>query len=139
VLRKYIGVVLGLVLSIVVAGTALAEGYFNSYIINARNGFDSRTWVDHNWDNVSTTVTFRVCRDEDIASDPNDWAKVTVWKHNFILPPTNLGTKQLNCWVTATGNWGDVAAADYNFELTDFSGANADWNVFDVQSLTVNY
>jgi len=138
-MRRYVGVILGLTLSVLLAGTALAEGQFDSWIVNARNGFDSRTWVDKNLDNVATTVTFRTCRDEDPASDPNDWAKVTVWKHNWIFPPTSMGTKQLNCWVSATGNWGDVAAADYNFELTDFSGSNESWNVFDVASLTVKY
>jgi hypothetical protein len=125
--------------AVLVAGVALADGHFDSYIINAADGFDSRTWEDPNLDSVHTTVTFRTCRDEDPASDPNDWAKVTIWKHNWIFPWTNMGTKQLWCWTSDSDDWGDMSAADYSFQIYDFSGANQSWNRLDVGSLTVQY
>lgn len=39
-----------------VVGPAKAEGSFSSYMTNVRDGFDSRTWSDHNNDTVSTHI-----------------------------------------------------------------------------------
>lgn len=146
-LRKYAGVILGLALSVIMVSTVLAEGSFNSYIYGAANGFTSRTWVDRNLDNVSTSVNFNYCSDS-IANGTSDWADVRVQRYNWAFPATNLGTLRLYCYYYgATGYWGDVPAADYAFVVHRYgpatcSGAypcpHGDFR-FNVQDLWVRY
>ena len=127
------------------AGTALAEGSFGSYISDAGNGFTSRTWVDKNADSVATTVTFRTCRDG-VANGTSDWADVFVKRYNWAFPATNLGIKRLYCYNSAVGNWGDVSAADYAFTIDYYGPASCSKSYgcanpyrFDVGDLTVSY
>jgi len=139
--KKYSGVIFGLVLAVLIPGVALAEGSWSSYIINASRGFDSRVWNDRALDGASTTVNFRVCRDENTNNGANDWATVRLWRHAGLFPPYQVGTdKNLSCWVSGTGNWGaQQGAEDFHFQLRDFSGGTDSWNVFDVQTVTVYY
>lgn len=136
-MRKYAGAVIGCLLAILSVGTVLAEGSFDSFITGAHRGFDSRTWVDRDNDNANTTVRFDTCRDT-VANGANDWAKVSLQRMRLILPAENRGTKTLNCWVSATGNWGDQPASDYQFQLEDYSGG-AGANVLNVGFVRVTY
>jgi hypothetical protein len=138
-MKRYRGVVLGVVAAIAVAGTALAEGEFTSFMTNVRDGFNSRTWHDSNLDGVSTNIKLEGCRDEVPGTDPNDWGKLSLEKENWIFPSENLGTKQFSCWVSATQFWGDVAASDYHFTVRDYSGPDMAWNVFDASKVVVKY
>lgn len=138
-MRKYTGVVAGLLLSTFVVGTALAEGSWESYIINARRSFDSRTWTDRDIDANATLIRFDTCRDENTTNGPNDWAKVSLQRMRFLQPAENRGQKTLNCWVSATGDWGRQPASDYQFQLDDYSGGTETYNVFDVGFLRVSY
>ena len=136
---KYIGVVAGLLLAVTVAGTALAEGNWTSYIINARRSFDSRTWWDGNTDNTSTAIRFDTCRDENLNNGANDWAKVSLQRMRGILPAEFRGQRTLNCYNSDTELYGDQPASDYQFQLDDYSGGTDSWNVFDVGWLKVTY
>lgn len=138
-MRRYTGVVAGILLSVFFVGTVLAEGSWDSYIINARRSFDSRTWVDHDLDNIGTTVRFDTCRDENTGNGASDWANVSLQRMRLLLPAENRGQKTLNCWVSATGDWGDQPASDYQFQLDDYSGGTETYNVFDVGFLKVSY
>ncbi len=137
--RKYTGVVAGLLLSILTVGTALAEGSWDSYIINAHRSFDSRTWTDRDIDANATTIRFDTCRDENTTNGSDDWAKVSLQRMRLFLPAENRGQKTLFCWVSATGDWGRQPASDYQFQLDDYSGGTDSWNVFDVGFLRVSY
>jgi hypothetical protein len=137
--RKYIGVLVGLALAVFVAGTALAEGSWTSYIINAHRSFDSRTWWDGDLDNTSTKIRFDTCRDENVNNGQNDWAKVSLQRMRGILPAEFRGQRTLNCYVTDSDVWGDQPASDYQFQLDDYSGGTDSWNVFDVGWLKVWY
>ncbi|HJQ87525.1 MAG TPA: hypothetical protein VJ820_08705 [Propionibacteriaceae bacterium] len=145
-MKKLIGPLLGLILSVVLAGTALAEGSFTSSMYDVRKNFSSRVWVDKNLDNVGTVIKFWNCRDGAV-NGSTDWVDITLWRHNFALPATHMGTKRLNCYVYDAKNWGDVAAADYQFSVYQF-GPNPlglrtcqceGGNVLDVDPLNVGY
>lgn len=136
--KRLLGMSVSLLCALALAGPVLAEGSFTSYISGAWPGFDSRTWVDKNTDNVVTTIRFDDCRDTVPGTDPNDWVDVTLWKHNWAFPATNRGLNRFHCWDTDTERWGDEPAADYRFEITDYSGP--DWyNTISVGWLKVSY
>lgn len=142
-MRKYWGVVVGLLLSVFVAGVALAEGSWNSYIINASRGFDSRTWRDNATDGNGTKIYFRVCRDEDPRNGTNDWGKVKLMRHAGIFPPYQVGPLvTYYCYGSdyVYYNWGaQQGAEDFHFTISDFSGGTGSWNKFDVADVVVQY
>ncbi len=121
-MRKCTGVVIGLLLSIFAVGTVLAEGSWDSYIINASRSFDSRTWTDNDLDNNDTTIRFDTCRDENTGNGSDDWATVSLQRMRGWLPAENRGQVTLHCWTSATGNWGHQPGSDYQFQLDDYSG-----------------
>lgn len=141
-MRRYSGVMIGLLAAILIAGTALAEGSWTSYMINVRRGFESRTWWDNANDSVATTVRLDGCRDQVPANDPNDWGTIRLYRHAGIFPPYAIGTdKKLYCYTSATGNWGAQAAPGewFHFTVMDYSGGTASWNVFDTSFVRVTY
>lgn len=139
-MRRFTGVFVGLLLSVTIGGTALAEGYWESSLINVRDYFDSRTWRDNDRDDVSTNVQFDDCRDE-ASTTVNDWAIVRLWRHAGIFPPYQVGQdKKLYCKDSATGYWGaQQGAEDFHWQIRDYSGPNESWNVFDVERLWTRY
>lgn len=142
-MRKYSGVFLGLLLSVFVAGVALAEGSWNSYIINAQRGFNSRTWRDNDVDPAGTKIYFRDCRDEDPNNGTNDWGKIRLMRHAGFFPPYQVGPLvTYYCYGSSyvSYDWGEqVGAEDFHFNLTDFSGGTGSWNKFDVGGVIVQY
>lgn len=137
-MRKYRGVLLGALLALGVAGTALAEGEFYSSMSNVLIGFDSRTWNDKNSDANETKITLAQCRDS-ISNGPNDWVILELWKHNFIFPGSSKGLRPFYCYSTATQSWGRQENADYNFEVQAFSGPVTVSNNLDVQIVWVRW
>jgi hypothetical protein len=131
---------LGLALAVLIPALALAEGYWDSYLINVRDGFNSRTWRDNDLDDAATSVRFDTCRDE-AANGTGDWGKVRLWRHAGIFPPYQVGSdKTLYCYVSDTEGWGAQSGAeDFHWQLLDFSGPNESWNVFDVGFLRTRY
>ncbi|CAN5440630.1 hypothetical protein BH20CHL6_BH20CHL6_09640 [soil metagenome] len=137
--RNYSGIVTGLVLSEVVAGTVFAEGSWTSSMSNVKVGFDSRTWTDRNSDSASTAIRFEGCRDENYSNGSNDWTTVSVQRHNGILPAGDFGRETLYCHVADTGYWGDQPAQDYHFQIEAFSGGTFSTNALDVPYLKASY
>ena len=138
-MKRYRGVLLGLLAAFAFAGTALAEGQWTSYMTGVLPGFNSRTWDDQNLDGTSTNIKLVECRDSVPGTDPADWAKLSLEKENWIFPSENLGTKTFNCWVSSTQFWGDVVAAHYHFTVRDYSGPDFNWNSLNVDTVVVKY
>jgi hypothetical protein len=107
----------GVVLSLTLAGTALAEGQWESFIAGALTGFESRTWTDNNTDATSTSVRFEGCSDNRPGNDGSEHTDIAVFREIPILPDENRGQKRLHCATAATAFWGDVPAANYHFTV----------------------
>lgn len=133
--RRRLAIVVGLILSLVAPWTVLAEGSWNSFLSGVRQGFESRRWYDNHNDPVATTIRFDNCRDDNPNNGTNDWANVTLYRDIPILPDDNRGNHTLNCYNTATGNWGEqLTAGDFHFTITGLSGQ---W--IDASYVEVNY
>jgi hypothetical protein len=126
------------VLGFVLAGTALAEGSWTSYIQNAWTGFESRIWTDRNSDNVATVITFRYCTWAGPGTPVNN---VTVNLRRVIswYPDENKGDKNLYCSTSGSGNWGDVNAGDYRFKIVRINGQSSTANPLNVREVRVTY
>lgn len=123
-MRKFSGVLLGVLLTLLLSGVVLAEGSWTSYLTNVPRGFDSRWWHDNHNDAQATKVRFDTCRDS-VANGANDWAEISLWRGAGIFPPYLVGTsKRLNCWVTDTKGWGQQPGPpeDFLWNVDDFSG-----------------
>lgn len=131
---KYPGLVVTLLCSLFIAGTAFAEGSFTSYMDNAYRGFGSRTWSDYHNDRNATTVRFDDCRDTLTSNNPNDWAEVELRKE-FVGQDENRGRRRFYCFVSGTGNFGEQPDGAFHFDLYNHSGPS--W--MDVPWLQVRY
>lgn len=137
--RRLISISAGVVCSMVLAGTVLAEGSWDSWMQDVLPGFESRSWEDKNLDAVSTSIRFDGCRDSVPGTDPNDWASAKLMREIPWWPDENLGNKFFWCWNSDTNFWGDVPASWYHFTVTDRSGPDELWNNLDVSFVRVVY
>lgn len=136
--RKLVAAAAGVILSLVLAGPALAEGYFETYLSGARVWFSSRSWTDYNNDDHGTKIRFDNCRDA-IGTQSNDSAKVQLTRKRTALPDVNMGQKTLECYWTDTEDWGDVQAAAYHFTIVEITGTTASWQHLDAKPVRVYY
>lgn len=128
-------------LSILVTGTALAEGSWNSFIAGALTGFDSRQWTDNNVDAANTTVRFTGCSDVLPGNNGQEHTDVAVFRIVPILPDVNHGQKRLTCGGAniGLGNWGRLpGSAQYFFEIKLIHGM-ASGNQLWVNAVRVAY
>ena len=115
--------------STLVMPVAHAEGYFESRIDNARNGFQTRRWADRNADSFNTELTAATCINNPHGSPGK--VEFTLRRHESWRPDPHLGTRVLNrCYGGwDRGGWGRQAAGTYYAQLGTFG-----WN-----RLTVNW
>jgi hypothetical protein len=93
---------------------AYAEGSFTSHLDGVRSGFASRTWVDSNRDNVSTTARLAGCSRSDGA---NFFLEVNLYRVRSLLPNVNYGSRNVSACRTSstTASWGDPNVAGTYF------------------------
>ena len=128
-------VVVTFMLAFVLAGSALAEGVWTSYISGALTGFESRIWKDNNNDNVATVIRFQGCtRAPGIGTNTS----VNLRRVISLWPDENKGTKTLYCATSASGNWGDVNGGDYRFKITKINGSESGYRLW-VDHVRVQY
>lgn len=125
--RKLATLVVVLVYSLVLVVPAMAagDGSWTSYLSYVVTGFDSRDWHDPHYTSASTTIRFVGCRDNNPQNGTSDDGTVKLWRHGaWYEPGTSMGSKRLECYSSATGNWGVMSVATYyNFEITHINGA----------------
>jgi hypothetical protein len=99
-----------------VAAPAFAEGNRTSSMSSWSSGDASHSWYDGNTDSDATHVTFYDCTRE---------FKATIRKTVTGGDPS-YGSEWIDCkaYVDAV-SVGDVAAGDYHFDVTDFSGTTS--------------
>jgi hypothetical protein len=100
------------------APSAAAEGDFESSLVSVRAGFESRRWHDNNRDSVSTGIHFANC-----TSNP----EVTLYEDRNLLPDRKVGDSQIAWCLNTNGQWlqwGDLAAGNYYFEISDTRSTN---------------
>jgi hypothetical protein len=110
-IRKYGGLGLGLVLSLILASTAVAGTIGPNYISNVGPGWNSPIWQDTT-DNT-TSFAIRYCRSSDST------LIFDLMHHWFASPSTGTGKKTLNCYNNSTWRyayWYGVDPADYSVE-----------------------
>lgn len=103
------------------ASPAFAEGSWNSRVVNARPGFDSRSWQDSRTDNKRTAVTLKNC----VYGNAKGLVKsvgVRLYAEWGWLPDQDAGTKTQNC---GTYNFGKQNRKD-----------RYHWNVFSIVNST---
>jgi hypothetical protein len=107
---KFSGIMLGLVLSFLIAGIALA-GRSTGHNVDARVGWNSPTFRN--------TTSMHFGQNNCQASSDN--YIIFDWMHHWpIFPSTGMGWKSLRCALTNTvyyANWSG-GAADYSVEYT---------------------
>lgn len=138
---KYLGVTLGLVLTLVIATAAMAEGSWVSGLYGVNRGFNSRTWNDKHLDSNVTKVVFTSCNDRDPGTSSSQvFATLILWRHAGIFPPENKGSRASFCFYGGTFNWGTQPgpAEDFHWQVYDFSGESGS-NRLDVPELTTSY
>jgi hypothetical protein len=120
------------------AGTALAEGSWTSYMENVWTGFESRIWSDRNHDNVATVITLRRCT---MSGPGHPIPNVTLNLRRVISwwPDENKGNRTIPCATSGSGNWGDVSAGDYRFRLEKINGQSSTPLPLDVQEVRTQY
>jgi hypothetical protein len=105
-----------------VAGPAMAEGSFNSYLSGWYAGHESRQWINLNLDATDDRATFSSCNKNDFL--------ITIYKEDF-GPDTNVGSETLQCTSSADAvRAGDVPKDEYHFTLKDGSNINANVTVY---------
>lgn len=105
-----------------VAGPALAEGHFDSYLSGWYEGRESRQWIDLNEDSTNGRATFSDCNKNDF--------RITIFKEDF-GPDTNVGSETMQCTSSADAVYaGDVPKDEYHFTLKSGSNISADVTVY---------
>lgn len=118
------GLLVGVVLTLILGGSAAAEGAWTSSISGALTGFESRRWTDNNNDSVSTTVNFQGCR-LNLQPTTSVSATLNLYRDRTGLPDVALGEKTFSCYNSGTGSWGDVQSGTYHFTLKKINGATS--------------
>lgn len=115
-----------LVLSLVTAGPALAEGAWGSYAGGIRPGYESREWVDNNSDGASTGVKLRLCEYTGGSGGygPLKTVKIRILRHIPILPDNAWAPTPYYC---NTSTWqekyiGRAKPGTYRFSVTYVDG-----------------
>lgn len=134
--HNLVGIVLGALIAVLGVTTALAEGFFSSYMSNVYPGFSSRTWDDDNTDSTSTWVYFEDCRYGGLTSVNTD---IRIRKENSWWPDETVGESNLNCYASDIAYFGDMNAADYHFDIKYVMGTQYPANPLDVLYLDVGW
>lgn len=140
--HKFQVAILALVASLVIGGTALAEGSWTSYYDDVRVGKESRTWNDKDLDNVDTSVNFQTCRDSQNPTVNNDSVTIELWRHVPIWPDDKIDpSKTLVCYYSSTVDWSSsiVPSGDYHFTIEYITGSDHLANSVDVGYIAVSY
>lgn len=99
-----------------VAVPAQAEGSFSTYMSNVRDGFDSRTWTDHNHDTVSTHIKLSGVTKAGFCLE---LARETPWYQ----PDENRGIKDFG--LGSTQYYGRQPSGNYRFgDVSDTCGGH---------------
>jgi len=109
--RKYAGVAIGLLLSIVITSVAMADIIGPNKVTNAQPGWNSQTYPDHTEN--TTTFSIQFCQSSD------GTLVFELMRHWWGLPSTGLGTRNLSCQNNSTwrnASWSAVSVGDYSVE-----------------------
>lgn len=120
----------------ITAGTAYAEGGFDSYMSGVLTGFSSRQWYDGNQDNVSTNITLRGCT-HNWHPDAPKTVELALIRDGF-FSDTEVGRRTFSCAVSDQEFWGDQPAGTYWFRVTKIAGLESGPRL-SVSSLSVRY
>jgi hypothetical protein len=110
----YVGLMLGIVLSILVAGVALA-GRSTGHVVNASPGWNSPTF------NSTSSMHFGINN----CQSSSNYA-IYDWMHHWpIIPSTGTKEQSLRCQLTNDVKYADWSggSADYSVEYTHSNGA----------------
>ena len=110
-MRKYFGVVLGVVLSIVIGGSALADSIGYNQVTNITKGWNSPIWPAH----VAGTTYFKIkeCRSS------SSTLRFDLMHHWPFWPSTGIGEKSITCSTSTTPrqiSWSTQKDVDYSVE-----------------------
>ena len=111
--RKYAGVGLGFVFSLLFAATAMANTIGPNIIGNKSPGWNSEIFQD----NTQNTDYFWIQQ----CSSSSSTAKFDLMHHWFGLPSTGTAERSLTCVNTQSwkqASWANAATADYSIEYT---------------------
>ena len=120
-----------------VAGPAFAaaEGTFTSSTTQVQPGFGSRTWVDKNLTNQSTTVKLTNCKVNVGGGAPGSTPLTSVGVA-LIKNGAIVGNISQAC---GTYSFGDVPAGTYYFKISDINGTGVGGRIFLNSTVVVTY
>lgn len=138
--RKRLLLTLALVCSMILTGTAMAEGYWNSYISGAGPGFNSRDWQDLHNDANSTNIQFQNCTETGNPYLTGMNATVDLWWVRSLLPDVFKGSQTLYCYHASPTAWyGEMTDSGwYHFTISKINGVNC-CHQLDVEKVQVWY
>lgn len=133
--KHHLGVV-GLVAAFVVATLpAVAEGRWSSYLSSVGTGFNSRSWIDTQSDNVTTKVTLSGCT----MSNGGTFTSVDIrlYREMGWLPDQSVGVLRNYC---GTSNFGANLPADtYHFTIERINGSTSGTPRFSANVVVTTY
>lgn len=104
--------------------SAAAESERESYISGARDGFESRRWVDTNIDGDHTLIHFVNC-----TSNP----EVELWRDVDNAPDVRIGSPKIAWCLNTNGNWLDwgrvYGPSTYYFKISDLRSTRSTLDV----------
>lgn len=109
------------------ASPAFAEGSFTSSLLGVLPGFNSRVWYKGSTDGASTKVSVSGCSVS--GNTELELRRVRAW-----MPDESKGSKSVNC-NSGTANWGSRAPSQYKFRVNHTPHDS----YMTVRTVTVNY
>lgn len=129
---------------VALAGPAVAEGAWSSYITNAHTGFRSRNWTDNATDGANTGISFSRCTYYTPGTSTSSIG-VEVSKDISLAPDKHYGTQLFWCAPTSTNvyhSWGNPGAGNFFFTINSIAGGGTGGTGYyeaSVGSLTTSY
>ncbi|HLI51464.1 MAG TPA: hypothetical protein VKU87_06680 [Thermomicrobiaceae bacterium] len=127
-------------LTLITAGSALAEGSWSSYISGWVTGHSSRNWDKNVNDGVHTTIKLTGCHQSNHPETPRS-PDLELWHVYSLWPDSSVAVRHYgSCYSAAqTNDFTYPNTGTYHFTLKKIDGLEGFGMILDVNSVVVNY